>query len=78
MAVSKNIQQGLMAIVAANVKVRRLHLGLSQEELAAKCGYHRTYIGSIERGERNITVSTIEAVAVALECPPDALLRADG
>jgi transcriptional regulator with XRE-family HTH domain len=77
MGVSKDIQQGLMATVAANVKSRRLRLGLSQEELADKCGYHRTYIGSIERGERNVTVSTIEAVAVALECAPDALLRDD-
>jgi transcriptional regulator with XRE-family HTH domain len=77
MGASKNIHQGLMATVAANVKSRRLRLGLSQEELADKCGYHRTYIGSIERGERNVTVSTIEAVAVALECDPDALLRDD-
>ena len=77
MGASKNIHQGLMATVAANVKNRRLRLGLSQEELADKCGYHRTYIGSIERGERNVTVSTIEAVAVALECAPDALLRDD-
>ena len=78
MGASKNIQFGLMATIAANVKNRRLRLGLSQEELADKCGYHRTYIGSIERGERNITVSTIEAVSEALGCEPAELLRADG
>lgn len=77
MGESKKSRQGLMATVAANVKSRRLRLGLSQEELADKCGYHRTYIGSIERGERNITVSTVEAVAAALQCEAADLLRAD-
>lgn len=56
----------LRDIVAANVKDRRLRLGLSQEELADVCGYHRTYIGSVERSERNITLSTLEALAAAL------------
>lgn len=74
---AKIIHAGLVAIVAANVKGRRLRSGLSQEELADKCGYHRTYIGSIERGERNITLSTLEAVAAALECDPADLLRAN-
>lgn len=64
----------LQAIVAANVKDRRLRLGLSQEELADICGYHRTYIGSVERGERNITLSTVESLAAALETTPIELL----
>lgn len=42
-------------------------MGLSQEEFADKCGYHRTYIGAIERSERNITLSTLEALASALD-----------
>jgi len=66
----------LLNIVAANVKDRRLRLGLSQEQLAALSGFHRTYIGSVERGERNITLSTLEALAVVLEIAPEELLRA--
>lgn len=37
--------------------------GLSQEDFAAMCGLHRTYVGSVERGERNVTLSTLEVFA---------------
>jgi len=70
--------QGLQATIATNVKTRRLRLGLSQEEFAEICGYHRTYIGSIERGERNITIATLEALAAALKVGATELLRQDG
>lgn len=70
--------RGLQANIAANVKTRRLHLGLSQEEFAEICGYHRTYIGSIERAERNITISTLEALAAALKVDAIELLTQDG
>ena len=48
------------------VKKERTKLGLSQESLAAKAGVHRTYIGMIERAEKNITLENIEKVARAL------------
>lgn len=48
------------------VRIERLKLGLSQEELASKAGVHRTYIGMIERAEKNITLENIEKIASAL------------
>jgi len=49
------------------VKEERLRLGLSQEELAERAGVHRTYIGMIERAEKNITLTNIEKISLALE-----------
>ena len=48
------------------VRDERIKLGLSQEELAARAGLHRTYIGMIERAEKNITLENIEKIAKAL------------
>lgn len=49
------------------VQKRRKDLGISQEELAFRAGFHRTYIGMIERAERNITLSNIKRLADALQ-----------
>ncbi len=49
------------------VKKRRLELNISQEELAARAGLHRTYISDIERGARNLSLENIEKVANGLE-----------
>lgn len=49
------------------VQQRRKELGISQEELAYRAGFHRTYIGMIERAERNITLSNLKRLADALE-----------
>ncbi len=45
----------------------RKRAGLSQEAFAARCGLDRTYIGGIERGERNVALRNIEAIASALD-----------
>ena len=50
-------------------------LGLSQEELADRANIHRTYIGGIERGERNPTLTMIQRIATALGVTPGTLLE---
>lgn len=57
------------------VRGERIKLGLSQEELAFRAGVHRTYIGMIERAEKNITLENIERIAKALKVSIDSLLR---
>ncbi|MGE8452454.1 MAG: helix-turn-helix domain-containing protein [Pseudomonadales bacterium] len=56
------------------MKRRRIELGLSQEELAERAGVHRTYVGMLERGEKNATLYSIERLAGALEVEPATLL----
>ncbi|EPX94552.1 MULTISPECIES: helix-turn-helix domain-containing protein [Ralstonia] len=65
----------LVAIFADNVRRTRLMIGLSQEELAERAGVHRTYIGMLERAEKNVTIYNIERVAVALGVEPAVLLQ---
>ena len=47
------------------IKNERRKAGLSQEKLAEKTGMHRTYVGMVERGEKNITIANIEKIAKA-------------
>lgn len=58
-----------------NVRARRLELGLSQEELAFNCDLDRSYMGSVERGERNISLMNIVKIAKALDVEPEVLLK---
>lgn len=51
----------------ANVRSLRQKIGLSQEAFADKCKLDRTYIGGVERGERNVSLKNISRIAVALE-----------
>ncbi len=51
----------------SKVREERVKRGWSQEELAERVGLHRTYIGMIERAEKNITLLNIEKIAQALE-----------
>ena len=52
--------------LAENVRAFRSRLEISQEELADRCSLHRTYVGAIERAERNVTLSTLEVFSEAL------------
>jgi transcriptional regulator with XRE-family HTH domain len=58
-----------------SVRQARKGLGLSQEQLAEKAGLHWTYVGGIERGERNVSLMNIVKIARALGVPPSQLLR---
>lgn len=60
---------------ARNMRAKRLELNLSQEKLADLCGLHRNYVGSVERGERNISIDNMEIVASSLGCTISDLLE---
>ena len=64
----------LASVFAENVRRIRLGLNLSQEELAELAGVHRTYVGMLERCEKNVTIYNIERIAIALQVPPSQLL----
>ena len=57
------------------IRETRVKEGYSQEELASRCGLHRTYISDIERGERNVSVENIEKIAKALKTEANELLK---
>jgi len=57
----------ISSIVGKRIKAHRNRLGFTQEELAEKCGLHHTYIGQLERGEKNATLESIEKVVRGLD-----------
>jgi ribosome-binding protein aMBF1 (putative translation factor) len=60
---------------AANLRDTRKAQGLSQEDLAELADLHRTYVGSVERGERNISIDNMERLAQALNTTIQELLE---
>lgn len=65
----------LIQVFARNVRALRLEAGLSQEDLAELAGLHRTYVGSIERAERNVSLENVGKLAKALKVPACQLLE---
>lgn len=61
--------------LGSNIRELRRTLGISQEELADVAGLHRTYIGAVERGERNISIDNVIVVANALNVTLSQLLE---
>ena len=63
------------SVLGNNLKKYRQKLGVSQEALAELCGLHRTYVGAVERGERNVSLLNIVSIARALKILPSKLLE---
>lgn len=61
--------------VGARLRRYREERGLSQEAFADLVGVHRTYMGGLERGERNITLKSLERIAGMINADPVALLK---
>lgn len=70
-------KEPILLMFAVSVQKHRKAQHLSQEELAALAGVHRTYIGMIERAEKNITLCNIERIAKALKVSVPELLTQD-
>jgi len=62
-------------ILSKNMKKYRGIVDISQEELAYRCGLHRTYISDVERCNINISIDNIEKIAIALTVSPADLLK---
>jgi transcriptional regulator with XRE-family HTH domain len=69
------VKSNLLSRFGTRVRELRQRLDISQEELAARCELHRTYIGGIERGERNISLQNLFKIAEALETTASSLLQ---
>lgn len=65
----------LQRTVGRNLRAHRQAKGLSQEAFAETLGVHRTYMGGLERGERNLTLKSVERIAARLRVDPLALMR---
>lgn len=68
-------KHNILNLFGENVRKYRRVLDISQEELAYRAGLHRTYIGMIERAEKNITLVNMEKIANALEVNIEDLIK---
>ena len=71
----KRYKDAILVRFADNVRCKRYELGINQEELSFRAGVHRTYIGMIERSERNVSLIYAEKIAKALGTTIDELIK---
>jgi len=71
----RDVEGALQIVVGRNIRRLRRERGLSQEDLADEIGVHRTYMGGVERGERNLTLRSLERLADRLGVSPLGLLE---
>jgi len=64
--------------VGMRIRKLRKERDWSQEEFADECGLHRTYMGSVERGERNLTLNSLDKIAKTLKVSLSELLKGMG
>lgn len=72
------MQGNIQRTVGRNLRLYREARGLSQEAFADVLGFHRTYMGAIERGERNLTFKSLERIASRIDIDPLMLLQPGG
>lgn len=75
MSIAKPVLSNARRVFAKRLRQIRQLRGLSQEALAEVSGLHRTYVGSVERGERNVSIDNMERLAKALEVDMAELLK---
>ena len=66
---AQNVENEFLKIIGERIRKSRKQVGISQEQLADLASLDRTYIGGIERGERNITILNLKKVADAIGIP---------
>jgi transcriptional regulator with XRE-family HTH domain len=71
-------EEALQGAIGKAIRQRRDEFGISQEELADRSGINRTYIGDVERGERNVALVNIVVFAQALDLTASELLKRSG
>jgi len=71
-------QRRFLKQLGDRIRERRSELGMTQTELGERCGLHRTFIGSVERGERNVSVLNLRVIARILRVPLEDLFAEPG
>ena len=72
-----NSSLSLRKVFARNIRLVRVHAGMSQESMAAEAGLDRAFVGTLERGQRNVSIDNIELIAAAVGMPAHELMDPD-